>query len=148
MTRQLRSARFICSLLALFCFISMYVPVIAPRYPAVGYYMSNTSEYNFTGEYYLAKSYWCITDFVFANHGVVGRVILSLDQAMLVLWAFLNIRGETKYGLAAALINAAVVAVALIVMLRMSWACQWPVLVVTALNLIASVVVAAGLRAK
>ena len=40
MNKQLMKKRFnlICSVIALFCVISMYMPVIAPRYPADQYY--------------------------------------------------------------------------------------------------------------
>ena len=140
---NIRRARIIISFLALFCFISMYIPVIAPRYPAAGYYMSDSSAYFYNGEYYLA-----ITDYVFANFGVLGRLVLSLDQAMLLLWALLSVRGDAKYDLIIALVNMIIVTVATIVMLRNMWACQWPVLIVIALIMIASVVLSAALRER
>ena len=145
---NIRRVRIIISFLALFCFISMYIPVIAPRYPAAGYYMSDSSAYFYNGEYYLAKEYWCITDYVFANFGVLGRLVLSRDQAMLLLWALLSVRGDAKYDLIIALVNMIIVTVATIVMLRNMWACQWPVLIVIALIMIASVVLSAALRER
>lgn len=134
----------ICSILALFCFVSMYMPVIAPRYPAADYYSpAGNDKYFYTGDYYLASEYWNITDFVFANYGVVGRVVLSLDQAMLLLWAVMSVRGEVgKKGRIVALVNVGIVGFFVAGMLLSMWSCRWAVLVVMALNMAASVVMA------
>lgn len=70
------------SVLAIFCFISMYMPVIQPRYPAGEYYATEGSynqEYYFTGDYYYAREYWDMTRYVFADYSILSRVVLSLD---------------------------------------------------------------------
>ena len=135
----------ICSILALFCFVSMFVPVIALRYPASEYYArSGSSDFFFTGEYYLAKSYWAVTDYVFGAQSVVWRIILSLDQGLLILWALLSVRGEAgRSGLWIALANLAVVAVVLTRMMLGMWACNWPVLIAIAVDTVVAVAMAA-----
>ena len=141
-----RKINLICSVLALFCFISMFVPVIAPRFPAGEYYApagSYERSYYYTGDYYLAKSYWTITDF--ASQSIAGRIILSFDQALLLIWALLSVRGESgKKGVIPALLNLVVVGVVVIKMLGTMWSCRWGVLAVMALNMVASVVMAAN----
>lgn len=147
-TKQVNQIRFLCAILALFCFITMYVPVIAPRYPAAEYQApAGDSNYFYTGDYYLAKTYWSLTDFVFANYGIIGRVLLSLDQAILLIWAYISVSGkaERKKNLLVAVGNLVVNVVVIALMLKSSWAVQWGVLVVMILNMIASVVVAGNL---
>jgi len=149
--KQINQIRFFCAILALFCFITMYVPVIAPRYPAADYFApEGDSNYFYTGDYYLAKSYWSQTDFVFANHGIIGRVLLSLDQAILLIWAYISVSGkaERKKNLMVAGGNLVVNVVIITLMLRMSWAVQWGVLVVMLLIMIVSVVVAWSLPSE
>ena len=143
-----RQINLICSIIALFCFVSMYMPVIAPRYPAGEYYApegSYESDYYYTGNYYYAREYWSITRYAFASRSVVGRVALSLTQAMLLLWAILSVRGEAgKTGLAAAVIEAFVAGFFIIRMLMVRGSCRWGVLAVMALVMAAGVVMAAN----
>lgn len=137
----------ICSILALFCFISMYVPVIAPKYPASDYVApAGDDRYFYTGDYYLAKEYWTITHYVFANDGVVGRVVLSLDQALMLVWAMLCFRGKAERDkeLPAAVFNLLVVCIEVARMLGSSWACMRAVLIVMGLVMFASVAMAAN----
>ena len=129
----------ICAILALFCFVSMYIPVIAPRYSAAEYHAASgsyESEYIFTGDYYLARKHWSITDYAFAGHSQVLRLIVSLDQAMLLIWAWVSVsgQGERDKELLAAVLNLGVTGFLLARMLCSMWACQWGVLVVTVLQ--------------
>ena len=150
MNKQLMKKRFnlICSVIALFCVISMYMPVIAPRYPADQYYAppgSYESEYFYTGEYYCAREYWSMTHFVFSDNSVVMRVSLSLLQAMLMLWALLSVRSEARrIGLVISISNLAVTAFILISMLRVMGSCRWGVFTIISLVTIAAVPLAAG----
>lgn len=140
----------IISILALFCFISMYMPIIAPRYSAQQYYAPGGNynvEYYFTGDYYCAREYWSITRFVFASNSVLFRVILSLDQALLMLWALMSVRGEAgRKGLVIALLNLLVVGFVLIKMFGVMGSCRWGVIVVLALDTLAAVVMAANVE--
>lgn len=138
----------IISILALFCFISMYMPIIAPRYPAAQYYAPSgnyNAEYYFTGEYYCARELWSMTRFVFASNSVIFRVILSLDQALLMLWAMISVRGHAgKDGLVIALINLAVVGFVLFKMFSVMGSCRWGVVIILALDTLAAVAMAAS----
>ena len=140
--------KLLCSILALLCFVSMYMPVIAPRYPVGDYYSApGNVEYFFDGSYYLSNSYWNMTDYVFAHFGVIGRIILSLDQALLLIGAFMSVSGSLgKRGLWIALANLAVVGLVLIKMLTVIWACQWPVFAAAVVNMIAFVVLSANTK--
>ena len=150
MNKQLMKNRFnlICSVVALFCVISMYMPVIAPRYPADQYYAptnSFMSEYFFTGDYYCAREYWSMTRFVFSNSNVPIRILLSLAQALLMLWALTSVRGEAKrIGPIVSVANLAVTAFILISMLMVMGSCQWGVFAIISLVAIAAVALAFG----
>ena len=137
----------ICSIIALFCFISMYMPIIAPQYPAADYYAptgSFESESFCTGDYYIAREYWSISRFVFADKSIVLRVVLSLSGALLIYWAFYSVRGEAgKMGLISAVLNLVVTGYVVARMLGVMGYCRWGVLAVLALTTVAAVVIAA-----
>ena len=147
-----KNLNLIISILALFCFISMYMPIIAPRYPAAQYYAPTgnySAEYYYTGEYYIAREYWSMTRFVFASNSVLFRVVLSLDQALLMLWAMMSVRGHAgRNGLVIALINLAVVGFVLLKMFRVMGGCQWGVIAVLLLDTLAAVAMAASVGKK
>ena len=135
----------LCSLLVLLCLISMYIPVIAPRYPADEYHPANGSydaEYYYNGEAYLAKRLWSITDYVFGGGSQVARVVISLTQAMLVVRAWLIVSGqaERKKEMAASVVTLGVVGYFIVRMMMSMWSCRWPVLVVMVLLLVTSIV--------
>lgn len=138
-----RQINLVCAILALLCMVSTLVPIIAPRFPAAGYYApAGNTDYYFTGDYFLAKAYWSVTDF--AAQSLVWRIIISVDQAMLLLWAWIGVRGEAgKWGLAVAVINLLVVGIIVVRMLGASWGCRWGVLAVMVLDIAASIVLAA-----
>ena len=138
----------VCSLLVLFCMISMYIPVIAPMYPADEYHSASDSyesEYYYNGDAYLAKRFWSITDYVFGGGSQVARVVISLTQAMLVVRAWLIVSGqaEKRKEMAAGVVTLGVVGFFLVKMMMSMWSCRWPVLVVMVLLLVMSIVMSA-----
>ena len=138
----------LCSVIALLCFVSMFMPVIALRYPAGEYYSASgnyESDYYFSGDYYYAREYWSVSQYVFTVGSLLFRVALALSESLLICWAYYGVRGESgKMGLAAAVLNLVVSAVALISMLGFVGSCRWGVLVVLALDAVAAVVLAAN----
>ena len=135
----------VCSLLVLFCMISMYIPVIAPSYPADEYHPASDSyeaEYYYNGDAYLAKRFWSITDYVFGGGSQVARVVISLTQAMLVVRAWLIVSGqaEKRKEMAAGVVTLGVVGYFLVRMMISMWSCRWPVLIVMVLLLVMSIV--------
>lgn len=135
----------ICSVLALLCFVSLFVPVIAPRYPVALYHAQpGNSDFYISGDYYLARRYWSITDYVFGGQSQIWKILLSFDQALLLFWSVLSVRGEAgRVGLAVAIPNLVVTGVAIISMASSMWTCQWAVLIMMVLDIIAAVVMAA-----
>ena len=135
----------VCSLLVLFCMISMYIPVIAPSYPADEYHPASDSyeaEYYYNGDAYLAKRFWSITDYVFGGGSQVARVVISLTQAMLVVRAWLIVSGqaEKRKEIIAGVVTLGVVGFFLVKMMLSMWSCRWAVLVVMVLLLVTSIV--------
>ena len=135
----------LCSFLVLFCLISMYIPVIAPRYPASEYHPANgtyEAEYFYNGDAYLAKRYWSITDHVFAGGSPIPCVIMALTQAMLVVRAWLIVSGqaEKRKDLIAGVATLGVVGFFLIRMMMSMWSCRWAVLSVMVLLMITSII--------
>lgn len=143
-------ANLICSIIALFCFVSMFMPIIAPRYPAGEYYPSSENYVNmyfYTGDYYYAREYWSISRYVFSSRSIPLRVLLSISEALLLYWALYSVRGEAgKMGLVAAIMNLAVTILITAMMLRVMGSCRWGVLVVLALDAVAAVAMAAGTK--
>lgn len=135
----------VCSVLALLCFVSMFIPVIAPRYPIALYHtQAGNNDFFISGDYYLARNYWAITDYVFGAEPQIWRIILSFDQALLLFWSVMSVRGEAgKKGLAVSVLNLVVTATVVVKMASSMWACQWAVLIMMALDTIAAVVLAA-----
>ena len=145
-----RKLYLLCSVLALFCFISMYVPVIQPRYPAGEFYApegSYNQEYYYTGDYYYAREYWDMTRFVFAFSsvlGILGRIVFSFTQALLLLWAMMSVKGESKkMGLGIVSLNLVVSGFVLTSMLMVMGSCRWGVLAMQTLVAVTAVVMVA-----
>jgi predicted phage tail protein len=123
----------------------MYIPVVAPRYPADEYHPANgtyEADYFYNGEAYLAKRFWSITDYVFAGGSQIARVVISLTQAMLVIRAWLIVSGQAdrKKEIAASVVTLGVVGFFLVKMMLSMWSCRWAVLAVMALWLGMSIV--------
>ena len=143
-----QSINLLISIIVLFCMISMYIPVIAPSYPADEYHPASDSyeaEYYYNGDAYLAKSFWSITDYVFGGGSQVARVVISLTQAMLVVRAWLIVSGqaEKRKEMAAGVVTLGVVGFFLVKMMMSMWSCRWAVLVVMVLLLVTSIVMSA-----
>ena len=135
----------VCSLLVLFCMISMYIPVIAPMYPADEYHPASDSyeaEYYYNGDAYLAKRFWSITDYVFGGGSQVARVVISLTQAMLVVRTWLIVSGQAKKKkeLIAGVVTLGVIGFFLVRMMMSMWSCRWAVLVVMVLLMVTSII--------
>ncbi len=135
----------ICSVLALLCFVSLFIPVIAPRYPAAQYHARpGNNDFFLSADYYLARSYWAVTDYVFGTLPQLCRIIISFDQALLLFWSVMSVRGEAgRVGLPVAVLNLVVTGAAIIKMASSMWACQWAVLIMMVLDMIAAVAMAA-----
>ena len=143
-----QSINLLISIIVLFCMISMYIPVIAPMYPADEYHPSNGSyeaDYYYNGDAYLAKRFWSITDYVFGGGSQVARVVISLTQAMLVVRAWLIVSGqaEKRKEFCASVANLIIVGYFLVKMMLSMWSCRWAVLVVMVLLLVTSIVMSA-----
>ncbi len=136
----------LCSIIALFCFVSMFIPIIAPRFAAGPYYSGTgnaAGDYFFTGDYYYAREYWSISRYVFSTGNLFYRIIVSLSEALLIYWAYYGVRGEAgKVGLTAAILNLVVNAAAIVSMLGVMGSCRWGVLAVLAVDAIVAVVLA------
>lgn len=135
----------VCSVLALLCFVSMFIPVIAPRYPIALYHArAGNNDFFISGDYYQARSFWAVTDYVFGAQSQIWRIILSFDQALLLFWSVMSVRGEAgKSGLAVSILNLAVMATIIVRMTSSMWACQWAVLIMMILDTVVAVVLAA-----
>lgn len=136
----------ICGTIALLCLVSMFMPIVAPRYPAAQYHpASDTSpEYVLSGDYYYAREYWSITRFMLASHSPLLQIVLSVTQALLLYWAVLSFLGETApyTGLIASIVNLAVTAFFLIQMLSVAGSSRWGVIVMLAVDTLAAVALA------
>lgn len=133
----------LCGIVALLCFITLYMPVIVPRFPAGDYIFSASAEkeYVFSDNYYWAREYWSVSRFLFSMGSPLPRVLLSLTQVLLIYWAWLASRGEAgKLGVAAAVLNLLVTVVAIVLMFRVQGACRWAVLIMMAVDCVAAVV--------
>lgn len=141
-----KALNYLCAVMAMLCFISMYIPIIAPQYSAALFQPANSTEaasYMLVGDYYVAREYWTITGYAFAAWPMIVRIILSLSQALLLLWAFYSVRGEAgRMGMLTTGLNLVLNAVALIQMLMMMGACRWGVVAVVAVDAIAGLILA------
>ena len=116
-------------IVALFCVMTLYIPIIAPAF---------------------SRAYSSVVQFSFrSGHPVVGsmpgKLIVSANAILLMYWAilcFMGIPGKT--GLPASIVNLAVTAAALACMAPGMLACRVHVLVVAALDIVASIVLAAA----
>ena len=131
--------------IALLCFISLYMPLIGPKYPAAEYTYTTAAakDYALSGDYYWAREYWSISRFLFSSTSALPRIILCLTQVSLIYWAWLASRGEGgKIGIITAVVNLIVVTVTVVLMLRVRGSVRWEVLIMVALDSIAAVVLA------
>ena len=141
-----RQLNLICSIIALLCFVSMYIPIIAPKYAVADYFATGnyTREYLLAGDYFWAREFWTITRFCFSSHSELMRIAISLTQAMLIYWAFYSVRGDMagSTGIIVSAVNLGVSGFVLIRMLMVMGACRWGVIAVVVLDNVAAVALA------
>ena len=74
----------LCGALVLVCLVSLFIPIVAPRYPVSEYHPGTgdyTKDYFLTGDYYCARAYWSLGKFALASG---YRIALSVAAALLL----------------------------------------------------------------
>ena len=137
----------LCGTVALFCLVSMFIPIIAPRFPTSTYHPGSegyTREYFLDGDYYVAREYWSVARFALASGDNVKRIALSVSMALMLYWSMLSFMGEdaVKAGLIASILNLAVTGWIVIQMLGLKAGVRPLVLGVVLMDVVAAVVVA------
>ena len=133
-----RTMNMLCGALALLCLVSLFIPLIAPRYPASQYHPgsdSYTKDYFLAGEYYCAREYWSLAKFALASG---FRIHLSVAAALLLYWATLCLMGEEARltGALAATVNLGVTILLLTRMMSLAAGTRWGVLIVMAVDVV------------
>lgn len=139
-----KTMNLLCGALALLCLVSLFIPLIAPKYPASEYHPGSgdyTRDYFLVGDYYIAREYWSLAKFALSSG---YRIALSGAAALLLYWATLSFMGEKTRvaGVLAATVNLGVVAYLLVQLLKLRAGCRWGVLIVLALDVLAATAVA------
>lgn len=134
----------LCGALALLCLVSLFIPIVAPKYPASEYHPGNgdyTKDYFLVGDYYIAREYWSLAKFALSSG---FRIALSVACALLLYWATMSLMGEEALmaGIVAATVNLGVVAFLLVKLLGLRAGCRWGVLIIMIVDVIAGAVVA------
>lgn len=137
----------LCGTIALFCLVSMFIPIIAPKFPASAYHPGTegyTREYFMDGDFYVAREYWSITRFTLASGDNLKRIALSVSMALMLYWSMLSFMGENAVatGLIASLTNLAVTGVIVIQMLAVKGSCRPLVLAIVLMDVVLAVVAA------
>ena len=134
----------LCGALALLCLVSLFIPLIAPRYPASEYHPGNgdyTKDYFLVGDYYMAREYWSLAKFALScGH----RIALSIAAALLLYWATLSLMGESARlaGVIAATVDVLVTGYLLSRLMAVAAGTRWGVLIVMGVDVIAAFIVA------
>ena len=107
-----KTMNLLCGALALLCLVSLFIPIVAPKYPASEYHPGNgdyTKDYFLVGDYYIAREYWSLAKFALSSG---FRIALSVACALLLYWATMSLMGEEALmaGIVAATVNLGVVA--------------------------------------
>lgn len=134
----------LCGALALLCLVSLFIPIVAPKYPASEYHPGNgdyTKDYFLVGDYYMAREYWSLAKFALSCG---YRILLSIAAALLLYWATLSLMGESARlaGVVAATVNVLVTGYLLSRLMAVAAGTRWGVLVVMAVDVVAAFVVA------
>ena len=134
----------LCGALALVCLVSLFIPIVAPRYPVSEYHPGSgdyTKDYFLTGDYYCARAYWSLAKFALASG---YRIALSVAAALLLYWTTLSLMGEEARlaGVIASTVNLAVSGFLMAKLLRVAAGCRWGILIVVGLDIIVATVVA------
>ena len=139
-----RTMNLLCGALALLCLVSLFIPIVAPRYPASEYHPGSdnyTKDYILVGDYYIARECWSLTEFALSSG---YRIHLSVAAALLLYWATMSLMREKNViaGIVAATVNLVVVTYLLVEMLKLMAGCRWSVLIVLAVDVLAATAVA------
>ena len=134
----------LCGALALICLVSLFIPLIAPCYPASEYHPGSgdyTRDYFLVGDYYMAREYWSLAKFALSCG---YRIHLSIAAALLLYWATLSLMGESARlaGVVAATVNLAVTGFLLAKQLEIAAGTRWGVLIVMGVDVVAAFIVA------
>ena len=134
----------LCGALALLCLVSLFIPLIAPKYPASEYHPGSgdyTKDYFLVGDYYMAREYWSLAKFALSCG---YRIHLSVAAALLLYWATLSLMGEEARvaGVVAATVNLAVTGYLLSRLLAVAAGIRWGVLAVMGVDVVAAFIVA------
>ena len=139
-----KTMNLLCGALALLCLVTLFIPLIAPKYPASEYHPGNgdyTKDYFLVGDYYMAREYWSLAKFALSCG---YRIHLSVAAALLLYWATLSLMGESARlaGVIAATVNLGTTGYLLSRQLEVAAGTRWGVLVVMAVDVVAAFVVA------
>ena len=134
----------LCGALALLCLLSLFIPIVAPKYPTSEYHPGSgdyTKDYFLMGDYYYARQYWSVARFALScGH----RIALSITAALLLYWATMSLMGEeTRFaGMLAATANLCVTAYLMVKMLRVAAGCRWGLIIVVGMDVVVAFAVA------
>ena len=136
----------LCGTIALICLVSMFMPIVAPRYSAQFYHPSGdyTRDYFFDEDYYCAREYWSISKFALSNSGHMQHITLSAAMALMLYWSTLCFMGENSLlaGRIASILNLGVTGWFVVKMLGMSGGCRPVVIAVILIDAATAVVCA------
>ena len=139
-----KTMNLLCGALALLCLVSLFIPLIAPKYPASEYHPGSgdyTKDYFLVGDYYIAREYWSLAKFALSCG---YRIQLSVAAALLLYWATLSLMGESARlaGVIAATVNVLVTGYLVLRLLEVAAGTRWGVLVVLGVDVVAALIVA------
>ena len=134
----------LCGAIALICLLSMFIPIVAPRYSAEFYHPgseSYTRDYVLSGGYYCAREYWSIMRFALSSG---YRLVLSAAMGLLLYWATLSFMGENAriVGVIAATVNLAVILYLMSAMMKVVSVCRPFLMAVIVVDALLATVVA------
>lgn len=134
----------LCGAVALLCLLSMFMPIVAPKYPVSLYHPGNVSytrDYMLIEDYYCAREYWSISRFALSSG---YRLALSVAMGLLLYWATLSFMGETARitGVVAAMVNLGVTGFLITAMMKVVSVCRPFVIGVIVVDAVTAAVVA------
>lgn len=139
-----RTMNLLCGALALLCLVSLFIPIVAPRYSASEYHPgsdSYTKDYFLVGDYYIAREYWSLAKFALSSG---YRIQLSVAAALLLYWATMSLMGENTRvaGVIAATVNIVVVVFLLGKLIGLAAGCRWAILIILCIDVVVAFAVA------
>ena len=135
-----RTMNLLCGALALLCLVSLFIPIVAPHYPASEYHPgsdSYTKDYFLVGDYYIAREYWSLAKFALSCG---YRLHLSVAAALLLYWATMSLMGEKTVivGTIAATVNLGIVIFLLAKLMALMAGCRWAILIILCVDVVAA----------